>query len=167
VGRAAQQATDIDAQQGSRYEAEEGQDGVAASDVGGVEKRVSESMLPGSPFERRSGIGDGDELRTGLVACRGRGVVGEVLVQQIRFECPPDFDDTMNSVCSRLIRCETKATAPGTVESSTCSLGKPGVPPITWLSTSAPRLLPPIPRRTTSTNPSPLARSANETMEPV
>src|SRR4051795_9031528 len=63
---------------------------------------------------------------------------------------PPDFDETTKSVFWRLMASSTSRTAPGSVESSTCSLGEPGMSPNERRITSGPRLEPPIPSSTTS-----------------
>jgi hypothetical protein len=57
--------------------------------------------------------------------------------------------------------------ASGSVESSVCSIGQPGLTPSTARSTSGARLEPPMPRSTTSVNPSALTRSANDRMRPI
>ncbi len=65
---------------------------------------------------------------------------------------PPDFDETTKSVFWRSILPSTSRTAPGSVESSTCSRGEPGMSPKERRITSGPRLEPPMPSSTTSLN---------------
>ena len=69
---------------------------------------------------------------------------------------PPDLDETKNRVLAGSIEAATAWTADGTVESRTVSLGWPPALPNVRQRTSGPRLLPPIPSRTTSRNPASL-----------
>src|SRR5215218_2662992 len=74
---------------------------------------------------------------------------------------PPDFEETMNSVLSRSTWRSTSRTAPGSVESSTCSRMPSGTSPYERRITSGPRLDPPMPSRTADSSPSAFADSAN------
>jgi hypothetical protein len=63
---------------------------------------------------------------------------------------PPDLLATRNKVLAGWIAMVTWRTHPGTVESSTHSRGEPFEEPNVQRRTSGPKLLPPIPRSTTS-----------------
>ena len=66
----------------------------------------------------------------------------------------PDFEETRNRVWARSIESAVASTCAGTVESSTSSSGYPSTLWKVCRRTSAPRLLPPMPSRTTYRYPS-------------
>src|SRR5271155_4357901 len=65
----------------------------------------------------------------------------------------PDLLDTRNNVFLRSTLFSNVLICDGSVESSTCSLGKPGFEPNVSAKTSGPRLDPPMPSNRTSVKP--------------
>jgi len=73
----------------------------------------------------------------------------------------PDLLETMKSVLARSSFFSTVLICAGSVESSMCRRGKPGVCPKVSASTSGQRLDPPMPSSRMSENPALLTSSAN------
>ncbi len=69
---AVQQLRDVDARHGCGDEAKVRKHGVTAADVAGVGEDVAEVVLSREGFERRGGIGDGDEVLAGAAGLRLR-----------------------------------------------------------------------------------------------
>ena len=62
---------------------------------------------------------------------------------------PPDLLETMKRVLARFTFFSNVKTCAGTVESSTCNSGKPGILPNVLAITSGQRLDPPMPNNKT------------------
>jgi hypothetical protein len=73
---------------------------------------------------------------------------------------PPDLLETMKSVWARSTASSIARTCAGSVESSTCSFGKPDFLANVSASTSGPRLEPPMPSTTASLKFCPFTRRA-------
>ena len=73
---------------------------------------------------------------------------------------PPDLLETMNTVLAMSILASIARTWAGSVESSTCSFGKPAFRAKVSASTSGPKLDPPMPSTTASENFCPFTRLA-------
>ena len=81
-----EQYLDVDAHQGRRHQAEEGQGGVATADGGGIEEGAAKARLGGDLVEGTAGVGDGHEVNARARDRGGLDLPAEVFVEGERLE---------------------------------------------------------------------------------
>ena len=90
VGRrgdaAVEQLRDVDAGDGGRRESEVRKRGVSSADIAGVDEGLAEAVLVRERFERRAGVGDGDEVLARASGLRSFDQVVEVREERQRLD---------------------------------------------------------------------------------